>query len=98
KIDELRDLAVRITSDVDQSRAANWLFVQAMNRNDWEEMLNRPMVRHRLENREVAEVLICQVLVQRFNFVWNILKAGRVLMDHFADLPEDVLHLRAIFE
>src|SRR6202022_2051800 len=43
KIDELRNLTVRITGDVHERGIANRLFIKAMNRDNRKKMLNGPV-------------------------------------------------------
>jgi hypothetical protein len=98
KVDELVDLPVRITRDIDESRLAGRLFIQTMDRANREQVLDRPVVRHRLEYGEVTEILVGEVLVQRLDFVRNVFQSGRVLVDHFTDLPKQVFDFRFVFE
>src|SRR5688500_9812933 len=54
--DELLDLAVRIAGDILNRPAPRRLLVEAMHRHDREELVDRPAVRERLKQGEVAEV------------------------------------------
>ena len=56
--DELVDLAVGVACHVLQRAAAHRLLVEPMDRHDREELIDRPAVGQRLEEREVAEVPI----------------------------------------
>src|SRR6185437_10746523 len=56
--DETVDLAVRIARDVLERPLASRLLAQAMNRHDRKQLVDRPAVRERLEQREVAEVAV----------------------------------------
>jgi len=58
EIDELRDLAVRIAGDVHHGAVPARLGVEPVDRHDREQLSERPMIEKRLENGEVADVLI----------------------------------------
>src|SRR6185437_5784307 len=54
--DESVDLAVRIAGDVRQHAGASGALLQAVNRHDREQLIDRPAVGERLKNREVAKI------------------------------------------
>ena len=60
----LRDLAVRVARDVDQRALDVGPLVEAVNRHDREERAERPVIEQRLEDREVADVLVGELLVE----------------------------------
>ena len=50
--------------------------VQAMNRHDREELAERPVIEERLEDREVADVLVAERRLQFLHFLGHILQAA----------------------
>jgi hypothetical protein len=62
--DEAVDLAVGVAGDVLQRAAARRLLVQPVDRHDREELVDRPRVGQRLEEREVAEVAVHSRILQ----------------------------------
>src|SRR5581483_7270274 len=58
--DEMIDLPVGIARNVLQRAATRGLLVQPMNRHDRKELIDRPMIRHGLKQREVTELPIDQ--------------------------------------
>ena len=69
QVDELVDLAVGIAGDVDQRcLAGRAAFVQPMHRHDGKQLAERPMVEQRLEDGEVAEVLVAKAVFELCEF------------------------------
>ena len=97
-VDELVHLAVGIASDIPQHRVATGLLVQPVNRHDGKQLLDRPAVRHALEQREVAEVRVRQHGVQAFQFFRKEIQFARHLLHLAADGPEEVLRNAALIE
>jgi hypothetical protein len=64
KIDEAIDYAVGIAGDVDQRRCIRRDLVQLVNRDDRKELVDRPVIRHRTEDRKIAEILGREELAQ----------------------------------
>ena len=58
QVDKLADLPVRIAGDVDKCALPFGRCREAMDRHDREKLAERPMIEERLENGEVADVLI----------------------------------------
>ena len=56
EIDETVDLAIRVTGDISQSGCLRRHFIQALNRDDGEELLDGPEIGNRLKHREIADV------------------------------------------
>ena len=63
-VDVLVDLAVGVAGQVLQYRTPQGLFVQAVQRDDRQYLANGPGVGQALEHREVADVLVGQLVVQ----------------------------------
>ena len=66
QVDELIDLAVRIAGEIGEGSPPGGFLTQAMNGHDREELLHRPVIRYRLEHREVTEVRIGQHPIESF--------------------------------
>ena len=64
-IDELVDLAVRVAGDVAEHGVPRRRLVQPVDRHHREQLLDRPGVRDRLEQREVAEVRVRRAMSSR---------------------------------
>ena len=71
---------------------------EPMNRHHREELLDRPAVGNRLEQREVAEIGVRQQLVERLQVFRDFVHALGELVDLLADRPEQVFGVRALFE
>ena len=63
-VDELVDLAVRVARDVANHGVLRRTLVQPVDRHDREQLVDRPAVRNRLEQREVAEIRVGERLVE----------------------------------
>ena len=81
-IDELVDLAIRVARDVGQHGGPCGTFVEPMDRQDREQLVDGPAVRQRLEHGEVAEISVAEQAVQLRQFFRNVFH----LADHAADL------------
>ena len=97
-VDELVDLAVGVAGDISKDAAARRLFLQAMNRHDGEELLDRPRVGHRLEEGEVAEVGVGELGFEAFEVITDIVSFLEDLEDFPADAPEEFFGEGAEFE
>src|SRR4051812_34104749 len=64
QIDEGGNFPVRIARDIDQDRVDGGSLLQPVQRRDREQLLQRPVVEQRLEDGEVADVLVGEKLVQ----------------------------------
>ena len=97
-VDELIHLAVGIARDIAQHRVLRGLFFQPMNRHDREQLLDRPAVRHALEQREIAEVGIGKHRVEAFQFFGKEIEFARQLLNLAADRPVEILRNAALLE
>ena len=98
QINEAADLSVGVAGDVDEDRVDRGFLLEPVQRGDREELLERPVVEQRLEDGEIAHVLVGEVLLQVVQLLGLValLRAG--LVDLLADLPEDGLGGGAIFD
>ena len=76
-VDILRDLAVGVAGQILQHGATGRLFGQAVDRRDRQQLADGPGIRQRLEHREIAEVLVGQLLAQ-FVEHWAVRTLQRV--------------------
>ena len=97
-VDVGRYLAVAVAGDVLQGGAASGLFLQPGDRHDGEELVDAPRVGHRLEEREVAEVLVGHLLVELAQLVGDMLLVVCQLGHFMADGPVERLNLRTCLE
>ena len=74
------------------------LLVQAVDREDREELVDRPGVGERLEDREVQDVLVREHRLHVLELLRDLLQRLQVAVDPLADLPEEDLPLRAVLE
>src|SRR5258708_916636 len=95
-IDELIDLAVRITGNIADNAAARRHLVQPMNGHYREELFDGPTVRYALEQREIAEVSIGQHPIQNLEFFGEVFEFLRHTMDAPANRPVKFLGLAAL--
>ena len=80
-IDVGRDLAVAVAGDVLDGRRAGGFLREAFDGHDGEELVDAPRVGERLEDREVAEILVAHRLVEFAELVGHVL----LVVDEFAD-------------
>ena len=73
-IDEVVDLAVGVAGDVGEHRAPRRLLVQPVDRQDREQLIDRPRVGQRLEHREVAEVGVGERLLEALELLGHVLE------------------------
>ena len=97
-IDISTNLAVRIASNVLQRTAARRLLLKTRYRHYRKELVYTPRVRHRLEEREVAEILVGHLLVQFAQLVGHMLLMVSQLSHLTADSPIYRLNLRTSLE
>ena len=71
-VDELIDLAVRVAGDVAEHGVVRRRLVQPVDRHHREQLLDRPAVGHRLEQREVAEVGVRQRVVEALQILGHV--------------------------
>ena len=90
-IDELIDLAVRVAGDVAEHGLADRHLVQPMNGHDREELLDRPRIRDRLEQREIAEVGVGERVVEILQILRHVVHVLHELAELVADRPVERL-------
>ena len=93
QVNELVDLAVGIAGDVHQRGFARGALVQAADRHDGEQLVERPVVEQRLEDGEIAEVLVAEAVFELADFLRHVGLAFEALDHGAADLPVEVLDL-----
>ncbi len=81
---EVGDLAIGIAGDVHQRRVDRGLFLQAVQGSDREKLLQRPAIEQRLEDREIADVLVGEEFFQLVKFFGLITGLRPFLVDLFA--------------
>src|SRR6185436_3292212 len=97
-IDELIELAVRVAGDVAQHRVIDRPLVEAVDRHHREELLDRPAVGDRLEQREVAEIGVRQQLFERLQILRHLRHALAQLVDLFANREIQVFRVGALLQ
>ena len=95
-VDEPIQLAVGVAGDVAEHGVFRRLLVQAVNRHHREELLDRPAVGNRLEQREVAEVGVRQLLVEVLQVFRHLGHRLDDALELGADCPEQVLRHAAL--
>ena len=98
QVDEAADLSVGVAGDVDQDGVDRRLLVEPVERRDREELLQGPVVEERLEDREIAHVLVGEERRQVVELLGLVAGLLALLGDLLADLPEDLLGRRAVLE
>ena len=89
EVDEFRDFAIRVASDVHESRIAVRAFIEAMDGHDGEELTESPVVEEGLEDREVAEVLVADGDFDFAHLFGDVFGIAEKLHDIRRDLPVD---------
>ena len=95
-IDEVVDDAVGVAGDVREPRAHRWLFVEAMNRHEREQVVHGPNVGSRLEQREVAVIDCTHELFDGVELFGHVLQAAHRLANFLAAAPKQMLGARQI--
>ena len=72
QVDELVDLAVGIAGDVHQRGFAGGALVEAADGHDGEQLAERPVIEQRLEDREIAEVLVAEAVFELADFLGHV--------------------------
>ena len=92
-VDVSRDFSVAVTRYVLNRGIAIGALVEPLDRHDGKELIDGPMVGERLEEGEVAKILLGHHLVQLAQFVGGVLEVVRKV-DHFgADAPIEAFYL-----
>ena len=84
---EIRDFSIGVASDVLESAVVVRFLVQSMDRHDWEELVDGPGIRQRMEDGEIAEVLVCQELVENAELLGRMLHGVRQSVDFVSYSP-----------
>ena len=98
EIDEGGDFPVGVAGDIGEDGVDGGSFLQAVERGDGEELLERPVVEQRLKDGEVADVLVGEELVEIVELFGLVAGVATFFGDLFADLPIDRFGGGAIFE
>src|SRR5215204_2681473 len=98
EVDELVHDAVRVARDVAERGVLRRRLVQAVDRDDGEELVERPVVGHRAEDGEVRQVLGAQQAPQLGELFGDVLGHLRVLVGTLAHVPEQDFALGAVFQ
>src|SRR3954465_13202727 len=69
-----------------------------MDRHDWKQLPERPMIEQRLEHGEIADVLIAKRRFQLLHFVRYVTQTAMHVDDLMGDLPVNRVDLRFRFE
>src|SRR5438309_5298007 len=77
QVDELGNLAVRVAGNVHDGAVALGRLGQAMNGHDGKELAECPMIKQRLKDREIADVLIAQ---RRFELLYLVRDKSQTAM------------------
>ena len=67
--------------------------VKPMDRHDWKQLTERPVVEQGLENREIADVLVTQCRFELLDFFRNETQAAMHVHDLLCQLPIDGVDL-----
>src|SRR4030095_11823664 len=73
-------------------------FVQVLDRYDWEQLTERPMIGNGSKNRKNGQVLCAQEPSEIAELLGNVLGLLGVTVGALTDVPEKYLSLRAIFQ
>ena len=63
------NFTVGIAGDIDQTPLVDGSFVETLDRNDREELLESPVIDERLKNAKIAEVLFAELFHQDSDFL-----------------------------
>src|SRR5687768_16128628 len=86
-VDEAIHHAVAVTGEVRQGASFGWLLLQAMQRNDREELVDGPDVGRRLKHREIAIIDAGEGALEVEELFWRALEAPHGDTDFFAAMP-----------
>ena len=82
------DFTVRIASNIDQTPLVDGGFVETLDGDDREELLQSPVIDERLENAEIAEVLFAELFHQTADFLGGRATVGVEGGDALSQMPE----------
>ena len=97
-IDEAVDLAVRVAGHVGNRRLARWALVETMDRHDREQLVDRPDIWQRLEDRQVAEERVGGVRLEILEFFGHARHVLRLVAHLRTRRPEHPLGKRAVLK
>ena len=86
-------LSVRVAGNILNGGITGRTLVQTLDGHNGEYLVDGPRVRQRLEQREVAEILVCQQLVDIHQLLWHVLQVLRQCMNLVTDAPVHRLNL-----
>ena len=92
---EIGNFSVAVASDILNGSISSGAFVKPLDGHDGEELVDGPGVGERLEQREVAEILVCQQFVDVHQFLGNVLKALGEDVDFMTYAPVHGLYFGA---
>jgi hypothetical protein len=98
QIDELVDLAIGITGDIDEGGLADRVLVQPVHGHNGEELAESPMIQQGLEDGKVAEVLVTETVFEFADFFGDVGLPDKALHHFAAYFPIKMLDLRFIAE
>ena len=98
EIDEAGDLAVGVAGDVGEDGVHRRAFLEAVERGHGEELFERPVVEERLEDGEVADVLVGEEFFELAELLGLVTGFRSLLVDLRADLPEEAFGGGAVLE
>ena len=90
---EVGNLPIRVASNILQGSRAVRTFIQTLNRHDGENLVNRPGIRQRLEQREVTEIFVSQQLVQITELIRCMLQTRCNLVNLTCNRPVHTFNL-----
>ena len=89
---EIRDFSIGVASDVLESAVVVRFLVQSVDWHDWEELVDGPGIRQRMEDGEIAEVLVCQEFVENAELLGSMLHGVRQRVDFVSYSPVHTFH------
>ena len=95
-VDEMIDDTVAVTGQIRELGGHRGLLIEPVNGHDREQMIDRPNVGRRLEQREVAIVDRGHVLLEVLQLLGHETQAPQRVVDLLAAVPIQALHLRAL--
>ena len=98
EIDERGDFSVGVAGDISEDGIDGGSFLQAVERGDGEELFECPVIQQRLEDGEIADVLVGEELVEIVELFGLVAGIAAFFGDLLADLPIDRFGGGAVFE
>jgi hypothetical protein len=91
------DLAVGVAGDVDEDGVDGGLFLEPVQRGDGEELFEGPAVEERLEDGEVADVLVGEELLEVVEFLGLVTGLGALLGRSVSQICQKICSAAARF-